>query len=81
MAAKNYDDWYQGWFMDNVKAPYLRDAWDAATEAAEEKFTSTDTGSPKLPTRTEFAAWVAKRGNPSPYQAYDYIAQQLRAGA
>ena len=86
MTLKNYDEWYQGWFRDNVKAPYLRDAWDAATKAAEEKFTSTNTGSPKLLNSLRSALPLVKNGMSSEEisNVRGVIADaidQLRAGA
>ena len=52
MAAKTFDEW---WFMvggGSDKEQY-RNVWNAAMQSAEEKFTSTNTNSPKLPLYSE----------------------------
>jgi radical SAM protein with 4Fe4S-binding SPASM domain len=55
MAAKTYREWFDDsgrkMMCDDAydRKTYGQALWDAATKAAEEKFTSTNTGSPKLP--------------------------------
>jgi hypothetical protein len=90
MAAKTFDE-----FWKILEVPHSRQGddyvfikelsevvWKAATKAAEEKFTSTNTGSPKLPTRADFIEWLSTfESAPSASSVFDWVCRQLRAGA
>jgi hypothetical protein len=54
----------------------------AALENSESPATSYNTGSPKLPSETDFMLWVhSHKETPSPCAVYDYLTGQLRASA
>lgn len=67
---------------------FIEKAWDAATNAVEQKFTSTNTGSPKLPTLVEaISGALGFKVSEVPgtdtgaamKDMYDFICSQLRA--
>jgi len=59
------------------------EAWGRIKKLVEEKFTSTNTGSPKLPTHDEMfeATGAEDRHRWVTQQFYDELCRQLRAGA
>jgi hypothetical protein len=92
VAAKTYLEWHkeQGWKNNNFYFVGMG-CWQAATKAAEEKFTSTDTAIPKLPTYDEVVSSIELDQNDcfkltkdhysGMRRCYDFICRQLRAGA
>lgn len=72
---------------DVYKCRICSDAWQAATKAAEEKFTSHNTGSPKMPEFKEFyneaRCVIGQELNQGEYilvkRLYGFICRRLRA--
>jgi len=84
VAAKWFSEWYA--FFGGEEMDVSRDdaatIWEAAIRAVEARQTQTNTGSPKLPTRADFVAWLNTfESAPSASAVYDWMCRQLRAGA
>ena len=89
---KEFDKWWakqvdNGGTWTTLERLAAKDAWEAATKLVEEKFTSTNTGSPKLPDIGSILNEVfgndQAQGQGAAYvrQTYDIIVRQLRACA
>ena len=93
MAAKTFEEWIHDG-LENEHVPtdshgWLRRAWEAATNAAEERFTSHNSTMPKLPgvnivethvLNIHHDCSINERSRIAGIvgEAYDYIAGQLR---
>lgn len=87
--AANFESWFSSAYvnhtLDSAFACHLRAAWDAA----EEKFTSTNIGSPKLPTLDECQREVQSQLWTGAFKSsmsvteivYNFIVGNIRAGA
>jgi len=85
VAAKNAQEFIEELnieLADDEIHDWIYSAWQAATEAAEEKFISTNTGSPKLLAELHDAMLFSSAG--ALYKTtdlYQKVCEQLRAGA
>ena len=86
MAAKTFDSWlsdsgHASWPSSMCQA--MNKAWNAATKAAEARFTSHNTGSPKFLSFDEFDTICISHGisTATARLVYSEVRQKLRAGA
>ena len=87
MAATLQESLMQALFCTKDEEYAFKCGWNAATKAAEEKFTSTNKPSAKLPTFEEVDTEViselkqfgVRNGRPLHRMAYDFICRQLSA--
>ena len=82
MAAKTFSEYMNEQHMDSQIWLQLEAVWEAATDAAEARFTSTNTGSPKLLDDMEhFAVMCDRAGNGKDARLVRSWVKQLRASA